>query len=251
MPRPRIGSMSQTPPRVNCSRPGAHNLPAGQRPPQHLDYFHGALAVSPSGAWIADDGWVWHPYGIVRTWSAEAWLEGNAWESEDGSSVRLLCQRAYYWDKPVCWVGDTALAVTGIGSDDDHIISGVASSTSSPGWSSLHSQAPREICSTTNTSSPRTPEGLEASNPWTGERLARLEGFRPSRHYRSARSSSSRSLLALRLCPRPCGQGRVRRPPTRRPVPFPLQLRANPWVGYLTMCTIHLVGAANAKLCSG
>jgi hypothetical protein len=34
----------------------------GTAPPHHLDYFHGALLVSPDGEWIADDGWAWHPY---------------------------------------------------------------------------------------------------------------------------------------------------------------------------------------------
>ena len=35
-----------------------------QRPEHYLDYFHGALYLSPKGTRILDDGWVWHPVGI-------------------------------------------------------------------------------------------------------------------------------------------------------------------------------------------
>jgi hypothetical protein len=34
------------------------------RPEHYLDYFHGALHLSPGGQWIADDGWVWQPFGV-------------------------------------------------------------------------------------------------------------------------------------------------------------------------------------------
>ncbi len=32
--------------------------------------------------WIADNGWVWHPVGIVTTWDLRQWLQENVWESE-------------------------------------------------------------------------------------------------------------------------------------------------------------------------
>ena len=53
------------------------------RPEHYLDYFHGALYLSPDGAWIADDGWAWHPTGAVNWWSLTRWLSENVWESED------------------------------------------------------------------------------------------------------------------------------------------------------------------------
>ncbi|HEY3806421.1 MAG TPA: hypothetical protein VGL61_27645 [Kofleriaceae bacterium] len=79
-----------------------------------LDYFHSGLHVSPSGVWIADNGWVWHPVGVIATWSLERWLIDNVWESEDGRSRRELELRDT-WDIPVCWLDDTRLAVWGHG----------------------------------------------------------------------------------------------------------------------------------------
>jgi hypothetical protein len=43
------------------------------RPAHYLDYFHGALHISPNSVRIVDDGWVWHPVGIPTTWSLEQW----------------------------------------------------------------------------------------------------------------------------------------------------------------------------------
>ncbi len=84
------------------------------RPPHYLDYFHCSLMVSPDGKWIADNGWVWHPYGQVRTWSLDSWMQ-NAWESEDGPSVQEYGYRDYFWDVGVCWVGNDRLAIWGEG----------------------------------------------------------------------------------------------------------------------------------------
>lgn len=84
------------------------------RPEHYLDYFHCGLTVSPSGEWIADNGWVWHPMGLVTTWSVRRWLNDNVWESEDGESKRELDPRDN-WDEPLCWVDDKHLAVWAYG----------------------------------------------------------------------------------------------------------------------------------------
>ncbi|MFO0807646.1 MAG: hypothetical protein U0746_03400 [Gemmataceae bacterium] len=95
-----------------------------ERPEHYLDYFHGALHVSPSGARIVDDGWVWHPFGVPMAWGLEHWLSGNVWESEDGSTMKSLCGRAYYWDHAMTWLDDNRVAVGGIGDDDNVMIGG-------------------------------------------------------------------------------------------------------------------------------
>jgi hypothetical protein len=95
------------------------------RPEHYLDYFHGGLAVSPTGAYVADNGWVWHPFGVVAVWDVRRWLRENPWESEDGPSMRSLCHRAYYWDGPLCWLGSDRLAVWGYGADDEWLIPAV------------------------------------------------------------------------------------------------------------------------------
>ncbi|MCX5562792.1 hypothetical protein OG219_43160 [Streptomyces sp. NBC_00038] len=87
--------------------------------PEHdLDYFHGALYVSPDGKRILDDGWIWHPIGIPAVWDLDQWIEGNVWESEDGPSRVGLCDRADYWDHGMTWIDSTRVAVEGLGDHD-------------------------------------------------------------------------------------------------------------------------------------
>ncbi len=82
-----------------------------------FDYFHASLSASPGGEWVISNGWVWHPMGWLRSWSLKDWLDSNPFEAEDGTSVRDLCQRNYYWDGPTCWLDETTLAVWGHGDD--------------------------------------------------------------------------------------------------------------------------------------
>ncbi len=89
---------------------------------QELDYFHAHLLVSPDSKWIVDNGWVWHPVGIVRSWNLNAWVERNPFESEDGPSIRDLAMRSYYWDGPICWLDEKSVAIWGWGGDADWLI---------------------------------------------------------------------------------------------------------------------------------
>lgn len=91
-----------------------NNRAVGKR----LDYFHAGLSVSPNNEWMVSNGWHWHPLGEVRTWNLVRWLEEEPFEPEDGTSIRELVSRAYYWDGPLCWVNDYILAVWGWGDDD-------------------------------------------------------------------------------------------------------------------------------------
>lgn len=95
-----------------------------ENPERDLDYFHCGLDVSHDQRFIADNGWVWGPAGIVTTWSVDAWL-ANPYESEDGPTRKHLCLRDYYWDGPACWLDGSELAVYGYGSDDEWLIAGV------------------------------------------------------------------------------------------------------------------------------
>ncbi|KKD07713.1 hypothetical protein [Streptomyces sp. WM6386] len=91
------------------------SLPA----PEHdLDYFHGALYVSPDGKRILDDGWVWHPAGIPVVWDFDPWVEGNVWESEDGPSRLDVCDRGYAWNRAMTWIDSVRVAVEGLDDGD-------------------------------------------------------------------------------------------------------------------------------------
>jgi hypothetical protein len=83
---------------------------AGETPAHYLDYFHGQLQPSLDGSRLFDDGWVWHPLSIPRTWSVTDWLSANPWESEDGPSVVYLTQRDD-WNTPACWISDQHIAL--------------------------------------------------------------------------------------------------------------------------------------------
>jgi hypothetical protein len=90
----------------------------GEAVPEHyLDYFHGALYVSPDGKRILDDGWMWHPVGFPAVWDLDRWIEGTVWESEDGSSRVDVCGREYYWDHSMTWIDSVRVAVEGLGDD--------------------------------------------------------------------------------------------------------------------------------------
>lgn len=86
-------------------------------PEHYLDYFHGALYVSPDGKRILDDGWVWHPAGIPAVWDLDQWIESNVWESEDGPSRVDLGDPGYYWNYAMTWIDSTRVAVEGLGDD--------------------------------------------------------------------------------------------------------------------------------------
>jgi hypothetical protein len=93
--------------------------------PRCLDYFHGALSVSPGGAHIADNGWQWGPVGIPSAWNIDRWLSDNVWESEAGPTKVYMCQRAYYWNEAITWIDEKHIAVGGIGGDAIWMIDGV------------------------------------------------------------------------------------------------------------------------------
>jgi hypothetical protein len=97
----------------------------GQTPPHYLDYFHCGLTISPGGRWITSNGWIWHPWGVLGCWDLGRWLAENVWESEDGPSRVALCEAAYYWDRPVCWLDEHRIAWWGVGDDSDAMVSAI------------------------------------------------------------------------------------------------------------------------------
>ncbi len=63
----------------------------GEPQPEHyLDYFHCGLTVSPDHKYVADNGWMWHPVGVVTTWSLERWVRyGVPRHARAGTQDRL------------------------------------------------------------------------------------------------------------------------------------------------------------------
>lgn len=157
-------------------------------PDHYLDYFHGRLHLSPSGARIADDGWVWQPVGIPRVWHLRHWLADNPWESEDGASVRQLCVRDYHWTSPMCWITDDLFAISGIGSDDDVMLPGVRIFDAASGTEVGTFAGPTgELFSDGTRLYSAGADGLDIWDPDTGHRTGTVAGFTPTSHHRGAR----------------------------------------------------------------
>jgi hypothetical protein len=172
-----------------------------ERPEHYLDYFHGALYVSPGGTRIADDGWVWHPVGIPRVWSLDRWLSENVWEPEDGPSKMELCARSYYWGEAVTWIDERFIAIGGIGEDDELMIDGVrifdlASSADLhhlPDTGPCHAQEVKKLPGPAGVffsdgmrlfSSDGT--GLSRWDLGEGAHTGQIPDFRPAHHHRGA-----------------------------------------------------------------
>jgi hypothetical protein len=174
----------------------------GEEQPQHyLDYFHGALYLSPNGSYILDDGWEWHPVGVPVIWSIDRWLSENAWESEDGASRRDLCARDYYWDHGVAWLSDGLVVLSGIGDDDLEMTAGArVFDTTSLGGPSPQSRSGWEFArEVTAFPGPEgqffsdgrwlystTEAGLFRWDPSTGSQTGFVECFQPTHHHRGA-----------------------------------------------------------------
>jgi hypothetical protein len=174
----------------------------GEEKPRHyLDYFHGALHLSPRGNHILDDGWAWHPVGIPVVWSVDRWLSENAWESEDGASRREICARDGYWDSGIAWLDESTVAIGGIGDDEREMVDGArifditSTASASRRWRSDWLWA-REVMTFAG------PEGKFFSDgKWlyssaqsgfarwdlrTGARTGHIERFQPTHHHSAA-----------------------------------------------------------------
>jgi hypothetical protein len=178
---------------------GPTNFSEGEEMPDHyLDYFHGRLTVSPDGFRVLDDGWVWHPVGVVVVWSVGVWLDSNAWESEDGTTRSAIAARDYYWDHGMCWIGADRVAVAGIGEDDELMINGarifsvnelVASGDRYRGrhareLATFAGPAGRFFSDARRLFSSES-EGLSVWDVDDGIRIGRIDGFQPSHQHPS------------------------------------------------------------------
>jgi hypothetical protein len=161
---------------------------SGEQVEHYLEYFHSSLSVSPSQEWIADNGWVWSPVGMVVSWNLRRWREAHIWESEDGPSKKDLCQREYFWDGPLCWVDRHTLAVWGIGDDDLLLVPGVRLFDVSTGQELRRFLGPQgTLVYDDYLFSFASEQGMAVWDIATGERLLHEPAFSPWCYHRGAR----------------------------------------------------------------
>lgn len=178
------------------------------RPGHYLDYFHGALYVSPDEARIFDDGWFWHPVGIPVAWELAAWLDGNAWESEDGPTKIEFCVLEY-WDRAFSWIGSHRVAIEDIGDDDTPPctrIFDLTTATTPRGRTRqaaeiavLHGPQGRLFSDGTTLLS-ADDDGLSLWDPATGSLTGSIPGFTPAYYHPAARELLEVSDTRLRRC---------------------------------------------------
>ena len=161
------------------------------RPPHYLDYFHGALYLSPDGARLFDDGWIWQPAGIPVAWELTAWLDGNVWETEDGPTKVEFCWLED-WDRAFTWIGSHRVAIEDTGDGEIPASTRVfdLAQAVSPGPSRprqaaeiavLHGPEGRFFSDGTILLS-SSEDGLSRWDPLTGERTGFTPGFTPAYH---------------------------------------------------------------------
>jgi len=180
---------------------GPTSYRSGEQQPEHyLDFFHGALHVSPGSKRILNDGWVWHPIGVLTTWCIEPWLSENAWESEDGPSKLDVCAREE-WDRGATWIDDQRLAISGLGEDEEKMSAGArvfdASSVGPPGPNRHEGRWARELIAFPGPAGSffsdgtwlfsSDPSGLSRWDPGTGELTGQIPGFEARWYHRDAR----------------------------------------------------------------
>jgi len=173
-----------------------------ERPQHYLDYFHGALYLSPESRHILDDGWVWHPVGKLTVWNLDCWLSENAWESEDGQTRKDVCARSDYWDHGIAWLDEEKVAIGGIGDDTAEMIDGARifdiTSTGPPGpqWRDDWLWA-REVTAFPGPAGKFFSDGtwlysvdgtgLSRWDVETGARTGYMQSFHPMHHHSGAR----------------------------------------------------------------
>jgi hypothetical protein len=169
--------------------------------PDYLEYFHGALQVSPKSTHILSDGWIWHPVGVPKIWNVEKWCLSNPWESEDGPSKRDICSRDYHWGHALCWIDEKTIAIGGIGDDDEIMTAGTrifditSTGKASDEWRSdkkwpletatFHGPAGLFFSNGTSLFSADA-IGLSRWNITSGVQTGHIPSFIPTRHHRGA-----------------------------------------------------------------
>jgi len=87
--------------------------------------FKSSVYISPDNKWIVEDGWVWHPVGVIVRWDFKHWIEKNKWEADLGNSIKTIRTAEYSWGNPIEWLDNDRLLVWGFGDDDDYMLPAV------------------------------------------------------------------------------------------------------------------------------
>ena len=151
----------------------------------YLDYFHGALHLSPDGDRLLDDGWIWQPLGAPVVWSLGAWLGGNVWESEDGPTYAYFGDGHENWNVAMTWIDDVLIAVEH--TEEDLPPGALVFDTTKTGEESYVARIPGAVgryFSDGRHLLTVDADGLHVWDPRDGTRQTTVPGFAPTHHDR-------------------------------------------------------------------
>ncbi|MFI5732931.1 hypothetical protein ACIA49_22630 [Kribbella sp. NPDC051587] len=165
-------------------------------PPDYLDYFHGALTVSPTGRWLLDDGWIWHPVGVPAVVDLAAWQDGRTFAAEHGNE---LVVRDYLWNQPASWVNDSVVAIQGVGDGIDALVDGVQLYDARSGARVGTVFGPKgRMWGVDGRLAVVGEDGLEFWDPAEGARVGVLAGYRPTAYNPRTRTFAALDNQVLR-----------------------------------------------------
>lgn len=136
-------------------------------------HFHGRLTVSPTGRWLLDDSWLWHPLGVPRVYDVD----------NDLRLAAALADRNYAWNQPVAWVSPDIVAIQRIGADDEAMLDGVELYEVPSGRALEPFAGPAgRMWGHNGLLYVSGADGLEVWDPERGARIGLVQGFRPIAH---------------------------------------------------------------------
>ena len=149
----------------------------------YVDFYHGGLTLSPSGRWLLDDGWVWHPVGVLSAIDMRKWAE-DRYAAEHGLTVS---DPENEWNRPLAWLDDDVVAVQRIGGIWNEMVDGVTLFRA-PAFEEIgHFYGPAgRMWAHRGRLHTVTHEGMEVWDPADGARTGLLKGFSPTAHDRVA-----------------------------------------------------------------
>jgi hypothetical protein len=81
----------------------------------YFDYFHCGISVAPDGKSFVSNGWHWHPYGQITSYSVDGFLKDFEkshidlclTDAEDPEDAEFELG----WDRPLCWIDNKTLGI--------------------------------------------------------------------------------------------------------------------------------------------
>jgi hypothetical protein len=142
-------------------------------------------------------------------WELASWLEGNAWESEDGPTKTEFCLLEY-WDRAFTWIGSHRVAIEDVGDDETPACTRVFDLTQATTDSPGHTRQAAEIAvldgprrrffSDGTTLFSVAEDGLSLWDPATGARAVTVPGFIPVYYHPVAHEFIEVNDTSLRHC---------------------------------------------------